>query len=128
MTSKQLLSVINNFKTLQLHVAGTIVKMVCYGIKNTFVWQANLQYKIIKNLPTNVLTLVDMNTLVILILYCYSKWNSIQKTMDIIVLHETLPHPDPLPQGARGFPSIDFVVSSVERWEGLREGDIFNSV
>ena len=37
-----------------------------------------------------------------------------------IPLTQTLSH------NHRGnFPSLDFVVSSVERWEGLREGDIF---
>jgi len=29
-------------------------------------------------------------------------------------------------KGRRNFPSLDFVVSSVERWEGLREVDIFS--
>ena|SRR3989338_3362969 len=29
-------------------------------------------------------------------------------------------------KGRGNFPSLDFVVSSVERWEGLREGDIFS--
>ena len=38
-----------------------------------------------------------------------------------IPLTQTLSH-----KGLGNFPSLDFVVSSVERWEGLREGDIFS--
>ena len=38
-----------------------------------------------------------------------------------IPLTQTLSH-----KGRGNFPSLDLVVSSVERWEGLREGDIFS--
>jgi len=39
-----------------------------------------------------------------------------------IPLTQTLSH-----KGRGRFPSLDFVVSSVERWEGLREGEILSS-
>ena len=35
------------------------------------------------------------------------------------------PSPTRCHTGRGDFPSLDFVVSSVERWEGLREGVIF---
>src|SRR4030067_3366794 len=38
-----------------------------------------------------------------------------------IPLTQTLSH-----KGRGNFPSLDFVVSSVERWEGSREGEIFS--
>jgi len=60
-----------------------------------------------KNLPTNGLTLVDMNTLVILILYCYSKWKFHIKDNGHYSFTRNYPSPMPSPTRGEGtFPPL----------------------